>query len=60
MRCLVDGSVRTFAGRTPELVLPEPGAEVEKSRVLEPQTHGEAETKYAEHDLPPAGNGVMS
>ncbi len=26
----------------------------------EPQTHGEAETGLAEHDLPPADNGVMS
>ncbi len=59
-RCLVDGTVAALVGRTPGLVSPKPGTEVERSLVSEPQTHGEAKTGYAEHDLPPAGSGVMS
>ncbi len=59
-RCLAEGTVTTLAGRTPGLVSPEPATEAERSLVSEPQTHGEAETGFAEHDLPPVDNGVMS
>ncbi len=59
-RCLVEGTVTTLAGRTPKLVSLEPGREAERSLVSKPQTHGEAETGFAEHDLPSPDNGVMS
>ncbi len=59
-RCLVEGTVTTLAGRTSGLVSPEPAKKVEVSLASEPQTHGDAETAYAEHDLPPAGNAVMT
>ncbi len=52
-------SAKTLAGRTPRLVSPEPGIEAERSLVSEPQTHGEAETVFAEHNLPPADNRMM-
>ncbi len=45
----------TLAGRTPGLISPEPGSVVETSLVSELQTHSEAKTGYAEHNLPPAG-----
>ncbi len=60
MQCLVEGTVTTLAGPTPGSVSTEPDTEVERSLLSELQTHGEAETEYAEHDLPPAGDGVMS
>ncbi len=59
-RCLVECTVTTLSGHTPGLVSPEPGIEVGRSLVSEPQTPRESDTGYAEHDLPPAVNGVMS
>ncbi len=50
----------TLAGRTQGLVSPEPGTEVERYLVSEPQTHGEAEAGYAEYDVPPSSNGLIS
>ncbi len=58
--CLVEGTVTTLAGRAPGLVSPGPGTVVERSLVSEPITHDEAETGYAEHNLPPVGNAAMS
>ncbi len=57
---VVEGKVTTLVGRNPGLASPEPGTEEERPLVAELQTDGKAETGYAQHDLPPAGNGVMS
>ncbi len=52
--------VTTLAGRTQGFASPEPVTEVEKYPVSEQQSHSEREKGYAEHDLPPVDNGVMS
>ncbi len=59
-RCFVEGRVTTPAGRTPGLASPKQGTKVKTWVVTRALTHGEAEPGYAEHDLPPAGNGMMS
>ncbi len=55
-----EGDETTLTGGTAGLIYPELGIEVGRSLVSGPQTHGDVETGYAEHDLPPAGNGEMS